>query len=165
MGYDLKPFADWRTLQIAKPEKALLDLFYLFPFYNSQQEFLDLRFDEDFMQDDLNLELLKEYTSNFKNHALEKSGITTQNLRFKIQLDLIKNYFPAHLRENVTFQKYMLKEYIQLSILDFLSTTHLTQAKLFLLVAQTSGLPKGSIVFRKIWTSIARIFHVTILWR
>jgi len=71
-GYDLKPFADMRTLQIAKPEKALLDLFYLFPFYNSQQEFLDLRFDEDFMQDDLNLELLKEYTSNFKNHALEK---------------------------------------------------------------------------------------------
>jgi len=40
-----------------------------------------------------------------------------------IQLDLIKNYFPAEMRNNATFQKYMLKEYIQLSILDFISST------------------------------------------
>ena len=40
-----------------------------------------------------------------------------------ISLDLIKNYFPAGLRDNASFQKYMLKEYIQLAILDFLSTT------------------------------------------
>lgn len=40
-----------------------------------------------------------------------------------IQLDLIKNFFPSEIREKSTFQKYMLKEYIQLSILDFLSTT------------------------------------------
>jgi predicted nucleotidyltransferase component of viral defense system len=40
-----------------------------------------------------------------------------------IPLDLIKNYFPAGLRDNASFQKYMLKEYIQLAILDFLSTT------------------------------------------
>ncbi len=40
-----------------------------------------------------------------------------------IQLELIKNYFPAGLRENVPFQKYMLKEYLQLLILDFLSNS------------------------------------------
>jgi predicted nucleotidyltransferase component of viral defense system len=40
-----------------------------------------------------------------------------------MQLESIKNFFPAEIRENVSFQKYLLKEYIQLLILDFLSTT------------------------------------------
>lgn len=40
-----------------------------------------------------------------------------------IQLELIKNYFPAEFRDNASFQKHMLKEYLQLLILDFLSTT------------------------------------------
>ena len=40
-----------------------------------------------------------------------------------IQPELIKNYFPPVLRENVAFQKHILKEYLQLLILDFLSTT------------------------------------------
>ena len=40
-----------------------------------------------------------------------------------INLELIRNYFPANIRDNASFQKYMLKEYIQLAILDFLSTT------------------------------------------
>jgi predicted nucleotidyltransferase component of viral defense system len=40
-----------------------------------------------------------------------------------MQLELIKNFFPPAIRENASFQKYMLKEYIQLLILDFLSTT------------------------------------------
>jgi len=40
-----------------------------------------------------------------------------------MRLELIKNFFPQEIRENASFQKYMLKEYIQLLILDFLSTT------------------------------------------
>lgn len=40
-----------------------------------------------------------------------------------IQLDLIRNYFPAGLRDNAAFQKHMLKEYLQLMILDYLSGT------------------------------------------
>jgi predicted nucleotidyltransferase component of viral defense system len=40
-----------------------------------------------------------------------------------MQLELIKNFFPVAIRENASFQKHMLKEYIQLLILDFLSTT------------------------------------------
>ncbi len=71
-GYDLKPIADGRTLQLAKPEKALLDLLYLYPFYNTEQEMLELRLDEDFLQDDLDLKLLREYALRFQNKALEK---------------------------------------------------------------------------------------------
>ncbi len=40
-----------------------------------------------------------------------------------IELEQIKNYFPEEIRNNPVYQKYMLKEYIQLMILDFLSTS------------------------------------------
>lgn len=40
-----------------------------------------------------------------------------------IQLEQLKNFFPPFLRENPAFQKYMLKEYLQLLILDYLTTT------------------------------------------
>ncbi len=40
-----------------------------------------------------------------------------------IQLEQIKEYFPPYLRESPSFRKYMIKEYIQLLILDYLSTT------------------------------------------
>jgi len=40
-----------------------------------------------------------------------------------IDLQQIKNYFSVELRENAAFQKYILKEYVQLLILDFLSTS------------------------------------------
>jgi len=71
-GYDPKSFADNRTIHIAKPEKALLDLLYLYPFYNSIQELENLRLDEDFMQNDFNYKLFQEYTQRFQNKALEK---------------------------------------------------------------------------------------------
>lgn len=40
-----------------------------------------------------------------------------------IQLDQIKEYFPIGMRENALSQKYMLKEYLQLLILDYLSSS------------------------------------------
>jgi len=40
-----------------------------------------------------------------------------------IQLEAIKNYYPDSLRKNVIIQKYILKEYILLMILDYLSST------------------------------------------
>jgi len=70
-GYDLKPIADGRTFQLAKPEKALLDLLYLYPFYNTRHELEDLRLDEDFLQDNLDRKLFEEYTLKFENKALE----------------------------------------------------------------------------------------------
>ena len=40
-----------------------------------------------------------------------------------IQLEQIKEYFSPYLSESPSFQKYMIKEYIQLLILDYLSST------------------------------------------
>ncbi len=40
-----------------------------------------------------------------------------------IPLDAIKNFFPPHIREDALFVKFMLKEYLQLLMLDYLSTT------------------------------------------
>ncbi len=40
-----------------------------------------------------------------------------------INLDVIKNFYPASLRDNALFSKYMLKEYFQLLILDYLATS------------------------------------------
>ncbi len=40
-----------------------------------------------------------------------------------IQFEFIKNFYPAHIRENSGFSKYILKEHILLMILDFLSST------------------------------------------
>ena len=70
-GYGLKPMADNRTIQFAVPEKALLDLLYLYPFYNNEQELEELRLDEDYLQDDLNKDLLMDYCAKFQNKALD----------------------------------------------------------------------------------------------
>lgn len=70
-GYDLKPF-DSKTILFATPEKALLDLLYLYPFYASPEDFLDLRLDEEFMQEELNADRLREYAARFNIKALDK---------------------------------------------------------------------------------------------
>ena len=70
-GYELKPFGN-RTILFAYPEKALLDLLYLYPFYNTEEELEELRLDEDFITSDLNIERLDEYTGRFNNKALAK---------------------------------------------------------------------------------------------
>ena len=49
-----------------------------------------------------------------------------------IHLEQIKNFFPEEIRENASFHKYMLKEYIQLLILDFLSSTPFVRKVVFI---------------------------------
>ena len=71
-GYGLKPFNDGRTLQIADPEKALLDLLYLYPAYNTSRDMEDLRLDEDYLHDDLKKDILRDYTLQFQSKALEQ---------------------------------------------------------------------------------------------
>jgi len=71
-GYDIKPIGNGWSLQLARPEKALLDLLYLYPFYNTKPEMEELRLDEDFLQDELDLRLLEDYMFKFKSKALEK---------------------------------------------------------------------------------------------
>lgn len=68
-----KAFADTpqQSWLLAHPEKALLDLLYLYPFYDNEEELLQLRLDEDFMAGELNLERLHEYLDKMKNKALD----------------------------------------------------------------------------------------------
>lgn len=40
-----------------------------------------------------------------------------------IQIEQLRNYFPAQIRGNSIFDKHILKEYLQLMILDYLSST------------------------------------------
>ena len=70
-GYELMKFGE-RTIQFAMPEKALLDLLYLYPFYNTPDEMKELRLDEDYMQDELNRERLTEYAARFDSKALDR---------------------------------------------------------------------------------------------
>lgn len=71
-GYDLKKQSDGRTIKIANPEKALLDLFYLYSFYDSVEEMQALRFDDDFLHCELNLERMRMYLEKIKSKALER---------------------------------------------------------------------------------------------
>ncbi|KAA6326016.1 hypothetical protein EZS27_024827 [termite gut metagenome] len=71
-GYDLKPMVDNRIIQFATPEKALLDLLYLYPFYDNELEMEELRLDEDYLHDDLNIELFMEYSLKFQSKALNQ---------------------------------------------------------------------------------------------
>ncbi len=69
-GYDLKSIEDGKVLKIASPEKAILDLLYLYPQYDSITDMEDLRFDEGFLLEDLNIDLFREYQDKFKSKAL-----------------------------------------------------------------------------------------------
>lgn len=56
-GYEPQPMADGRSVLFASPEKALLDLLYLYPFYSTEEDMLELRLDDDFMHEDFDKEL------------------------------------------------------------------------------------------------------------
>lgn len=71
-GYELKQADGGLTLLFASPEKAIADLFYLYPFYNDTESMLGLRLDEDFLHDHLNISLLDEMVSGFGNKNLTK---------------------------------------------------------------------------------------------
>ncbi|MDR2146497.1 MAG: hypothetical protein LBE91_08585 [Tannerella sp.] len=70
-GYEQKTFGN-RSISIATPEKAILDLLYLYPFYNTESEIENLRFDEDFIQKELNIGKLGLYLDKFNNKKLTK---------------------------------------------------------------------------------------------
>jgi len=49
-----------------------------------------------------------------------------------IQIEQIKNYFPAQIRENAIFDKHILKEYLQLMVMDYLSSSPYIQQITFI---------------------------------
>jgi len=49
-----------------------------------------------------------------------------------VDISLIKSFFPEQIRDNQLLEKHMLKEYIQLTILDYLSTTQFIRKLCFI---------------------------------
>ena len=71
-GFEIKLMQDGRGLKLATPEKAVLDLLYLYPFYNTEQEMEDLRLDGDYLQGEFNWERMFEYLSIIGSKALNR---------------------------------------------------------------------------------------------
>jgi hypothetical protein len=66
-GYTLKSLTGFLSWRIAEPEKAILDLLYLYADLNTERDMDDLRLDEDFLHSELNLNLLLDYAKRFKS--------------------------------------------------------------------------------------------------
>lgn len=49
-----------------------------------------------------------------------------------IQIEQIRNFFPALIRDNQVYDKQMLKEYLQLMVLDYLSSTQFIKKMAFI---------------------------------
>ena len=71
-GYEIKTTQNGRGILFATPEKALLDLLYLNPYYKTEQDMEELRLDEDFMQNEFNRERFSEYLARIGSKALEQ---------------------------------------------------------------------------------------------
>lgn len=71
-GYEQLPYLDEKSILMASPEKALIDLLYLYPFYNSKKELMELRLDEVILDETINTELYLSYLGQIKSRTLEK---------------------------------------------------------------------------------------------
>ena len=71
-GYEIKLMQNGRGLRFATPEKALLDLLYLNPYYKTEQDMEELRLDEDFMQNEFNTGRMYSYLSKMECSTLEQ---------------------------------------------------------------------------------------------
>ena len=69
-GYDLKEMEGGRRIMFATPEKALADILYLYPFYDTEREIEELRLDESYMEEELNTERLREFSDRIGSKAL-----------------------------------------------------------------------------------------------
>jgi len=69
-GYDLREMEDGRRIMLASPEKALIDLLYLYPFYNTESDLEELRLDESYMEDDFDAERLMKFSDRIGSKAL-----------------------------------------------------------------------------------------------
>ena len=57
---------------MATPEKAILDLLYLNPFYRTEKDIEELRLDWDFMSSDLDVNRLDDYLARFASRSLDQ---------------------------------------------------------------------------------------------
>ena len=71
-GFEPKTRRDGKQYMMATPEKAIIDLLYLYPQYSSVEDMRELRLDEDWMHDELNLARLKEFAERINSPILNK---------------------------------------------------------------------------------------------
>jgi len=71
-GYEAKKMQDGKTYMMATPEKALIDLLYLYPQYNTVQDMRELRLDEDWMKNELNDARLETYLQQINSKIIHK---------------------------------------------------------------------------------------------
>ena len=71
-GYEIKTTTNGRGILFATPEKALLDLLYLNPYYKTEQDMEGLRLDEDYMLSEFNRERFSDYLTRFGSKALDQ---------------------------------------------------------------------------------------------
>ena len=69
-GYKQVPLSRGGSYLIAEAEKAIIDLLYLYPQYDSTETLLDLRFDEWWMQESLDANKINRYTEAIGNKSL-----------------------------------------------------------------------------------------------
>ena len=71
-GFEPKTMRDGKQYMMATPEKAIIDLLYLYPQYSSVEDMRELRLDEDWMHGELNLARLKEFAERINSPILNK---------------------------------------------------------------------------------------------
>ena len=69
-GYKQEAVRRGGSYLVAEPEKAIVDLLYLYPQYNTADAMLDLRFDTWWMQEELDRELIMAYAKQTAKKAL-----------------------------------------------------------------------------------------------
>ena len=70
-GYKQVPVAYGGFYQLALPEKAIIDLLYLYPEYNTEEAMLDLRFDEWWMHNELDKERLLAFAAQCGKKSIQ----------------------------------------------------------------------------------------------
>ncbi len=71
-GYTHLQFTKDKIILMAAPEKSILDLLYLYPFYNTKNELLNLRLDEEMLHEMIQTDRFQEFLARFENKSLEK---------------------------------------------------------------------------------------------
>lgn len=82
-GYRQVPVLRGGSYLMAEPEKAILDLLYLYPQYNTAEAMLDLRLDEWWMGEKLDRERLLQYT--------QRMGVKSLNNRVQLLINAYSN--------------------------------------------------------------------------
>ncbi|MBQ8959321.1 MAG: hypothetical protein IJ057_12635 [Bacteroidales bacterium] len=70
-SYEPRALPQGYTYHLALPEKALLDLLYLYPQYDTENEMLELRLDDYWMHEELNVNRLRVFSERANSKALQ----------------------------------------------------------------------------------------------